>query len=218
MLCSVLIASRNRFDKLLECVRSVYDCASKEPDFEVIVRLHKSDEEASRRWVELNFCRWNSLHVIWGADQAGYQSLTRFYQELIDAAKGDWCWHLHDDMVVTGEDWNGKLAQIKNHRILVQPEIHRLNHSVYRDTSGPAPIHPRKALGSKLLEVGGPATDMIVFIELAVNRGWRVEFLESVGIWHFSPLESSSRFPQYNHQLTRRQRMDHINEGVGNHR
>jgi hypothetical protein len=56
---------------------------------------------------------------------------------------------------------------------------------------------------------------MIVFIELAVNRGWRVEFLESVGIWHFSPLESSSRFPQYNHQLTRRQRMDHINEGVG---
>jgi hypothetical protein len=112
--------------------------------------------------------------------------LTRFHQELIDAAKGDWCWHLHDDMVVTGEDWKGKLAQIKNHRTLVQPEIHRPNDSVYaKDTSGPAPLHPREALGRKLLEVGGPATDMIVFIELVVHRGWPVEFLESVGIWHF---------------------------------
>jgi len=89
-------------------------------------------------------------------------------------------------MVVTGEDWNGKLAQIKNHRTLVQPEVHRPNDSVYaKDTSGPAPIHPREALGRKLLEVGGPATDMIVFIELVVHRGWPVEFLEGVGIWRF---------------------------------
>jgi len=63
--------------------------------------------------------------------------------------------------------------------------MHRLNGSVYtKDTSGPAPIHPREALGRKLLEVGGPATDMIVFIELVVHRGWPVEFLESVGISH----------------------------------
>jgi glycosyl transferase family 2 len=196
MLCSVLIASRNRFDKLLECVRSVYDCASKEPDFEVIVRLHKSDDEASRRWLELNSRRWDSLHVIWGEDHDGYQSVTRFYQELIDAAKGDWCWHLHDDMVVTGEDWNGKLAQINNHWTLVQPEIHRLNDLVYANEIWPAPIHSREALGRKLLEVGGPTPDMIVFIELVVNRGWPVEFLERVGIWHFppwGPLIGSSR-------------------------
>ena len=187
MLCSVLIASRNRFDKLLDCVRSVYDCASKEADFEVIVRLHKSDEEASRRWVEL-FCRWDSVQVIWGEDHDGYQSVTRFYQELIDAAKGHWCWHLNDDMVVTGEDWNGKLAQINNHWTVVQPELHRLNDSVYaNEIYGPAPIHPREALGRKLLELGGPAPDMIVFIELVVNRGWAVQFLESVGIWHFPP-------------------------------
>ena len=196
MLCSVLIASRNRFDELLECVRSVYDCASKEPDFEVIVRLHKSDEEASRRWAELNSCSWDSIHIIWGEDHDGYQSLTRFYQELIDAAKGDWCWHLNDDMVVTGGDWNGKLAKINNHRTFVQPQIHRLNDSVYaNDISGPAPIHPREALGKTLLEIGGPATDTIVFIELVVNRGWPVEFLENVGVWHFphwgSLIESS---------------------------
>ena len=97
---------------------------------------------------------WDSLHIIWEEDHDGYQSLTRFYQKLIDAAKGNWCWHLNDDMVVTGEDWNGKLAKINNHRTFVQPQIHRLNDSVYaNDISGPAPIHPCEALGKKLLEV-----------------------------------------------------------------
>lgn len=189
MLCSVLIPSRKRFDKLLKCIESVYaHAASSElfSGFEIIVRFHKSDSEARERCVELD--RFEELSAIWGEDLAGYHSLGTFYHELIEVASGKWCWHLNDDMVVmstAGFKWNEMLYQVKESAALVQPEIHQLNNSVYVfDKAGPAPIHPRNAALCRMLEKCGPAVDAGIYHELAVVRGWPVKFLEGIGVHH----------------------------------
>lgn len=184
MLASVLIASRNRFDKCLGCIRSVYACASSVHDFEVIVRFHESDKEARTRYKEIWLEFGKKVGIIWGEDYNGYDSLSIFYQELLDHAEGDWCWHLNDDMVVTGTDWNLKLREMPG-ECLVQPELHQLNGSVYReDARGPAPIHPRESLGDALRVRHSPAVDDIIYTELVYIKAWPVRFLHSVGIHH----------------------------------
>lgn len=187
MLASVLILSRNRFDKCLGCIRSVYSCASSDgifDDFEVIVRFHESDKEARTRYKEIWEEFGKKVGIIWGEDYNGYGSLSIFYQELLDHAEGDWAWHLNDDMVVIGQGWNIKLGQMPKN-VLVQPESHRLNNSEYRkDPRGPAPIHPREALGNAFTRRHSPAVDEIIYLELVVKKKWQVRFLHSVGIWH----------------------------------
>jgi hypothetical protein len=188
MLASVLIPSRNRFDKLLNCIRSVYGAASyvnRFEDFEVIVRFHNDDRSSLMRAYEIDREFGDKVRVITGETFKGYESLSVFTQELIDAAKGDWVWHVNDDMVVTGNGWNVRLAEIPLTGVLVQPEIHQLNESVYpNDLAGPAPIHPRTALGDLLTREHRYDVDMIIYNELVEKRGWKVEFLHSIGVWH----------------------------------
>jgi hypothetical protein len=188
MLCSVLIASRRRFDKLLRCIESVYEHSFIVPEFEVIVRFHKTDLEARDRCVELD--RFENVSAIWGEDLAGYESLGYFYNELIEQAQGKWCWHLNDDMVVIttteGKTWNTELDGVIGNYLLVQPELHQLNNSVYVfDKRGPAPIHPRKCLGKLLLRAAtGAAVDSAIYEELVEKRKWQVVFLEGIGVHH----------------------------------
>lgn len=188
MLCSVLIPSRNRFDKLLNCIRSVYGAASSVDgfeDFEVIVRFHNDDLDSCRRTDEIIDEFGDKVRMIYGETLKGYRSLSMFTQELINAARGRWVFHLNDDMVVTGKDWNTKLSEIPLSGVLVQPEVHELNDSVYQnDPMGPAPIHPRWALGEALTREHRYDVDMIIYRELVERRGWKVEYLHSVGVWH----------------------------------
>lgn len=188
MLCSVLIPSRKRFDKLLKCIESVYANAAIHIPFEVIVRFHKSDVEARERCLELD--KFPNVLAIWGEDWDGYESLGVFYHELIQEAIGKWCWHLNDDMVVTttrpGITWTARLNVVIGANVLVQPELHQLNNSVYVfDKTGPAPIHPRTALGKVLLlPACGGAVDAMIYSELVVKRHWQVRFLEGIGVHH----------------------------------
>jgi len=188
MLCSVLIASRKRFDKLTDCIKSIYAHANLYVPFEVIVRFHKSDSEARDRCTELDEFD-GPLSAIWGEDLDGYESLGTFYHELIQASIGKWCWHLNDDMVVmsaSGSKWNERLNEVIGRNVLVQPEIHQLNNSVYVfDKAGPAPIHPREALGDLLLQPStGGAVDAAIYRELVEKRHFPVRFLEGIGVHH----------------------------------
>ena len=93
-------------------------------------------------------------------------------------------WHLNDDMIVEGENWNDKLAEIPQQGFLVQPEYHRLNQSLYRnDPSGCAPIHPRHSLG-KAMDIESPEVDKMIYNELVNVKKWQVKYLEGITVWH----------------------------------
>lgn len=190
MLCSVLIPSRKRFDQLLKCIESVYQSADMEDmtaQFEVIVRFHKSDLEARDRITELD--QFSEIDAIWGEDHNGYQSLGQFWYELVQVAQGDWVWHINDDMTIaTLSDckWNIELSKVPDMKHLVQPQWHNLNTSHYgNDARGPAPIHPRTALGKEFLEPDcGAAVDATIYRELVEERKWPVYFLPGIEVQH----------------------------------
>jgi hypothetical protein len=108
MLCSILIPSRKRFNLLLRSIKSII-ASAKGKDFEIIVRLHNDDYESLGRQGELG--RFGMVRVIGGETLNGYASLNEFFNELEPEAKGDWRWHINDDMTVFTE---GDLSSSQN--------------------------------------------------------------------------------------------------------
>lgn len=196
MLCTVAIPTRERFDKVLRCVQSVFRASTGNyENFEVLLRLHRSDRMMSARLGDLEARLEPGQHfrVIWGDDLYGYRSLPAFYQELIDAAQGEYVWHVNDDMEVfgpaTGPGWDFEMHQaIQDGPCLVQPELHKLNVSVYRHhANGPAPCHARKDLGLVLAMAvlqGSVAVDDIIHDYLTKNLRRPVRYMKDIGIFH----------------------------------
>ena len=178
MLVSFLIPSRCRFDNLKRLVLSIFEGGG--TNFEIVVRLHYSDEESIKRIGELPDVRF-----IFGFDLNGYVSLCDFCAELVDEAKGDWCWHLNDDMVFQGEEgWQDELSAMPI-EALVQPLAHYLNASLYEhDSAGPAPCHANEPWVAPFLRsIASPAVDINLHKEF-VHRGRPVLFMEKVAIHH----------------------------------
>lgn len=180
MICSVLIPSRFKFDRLVQCIESINKSAGGH-DFEIVVRFHNDDKKSVNRIGELS--RFVNVRMIFGETFQGYNSLNIFAEELEDAAQGDWHWHMNDDMTVMGEGWDEQLILMPAN-VLVQPEIHQLGDEIYyKDRCGPAPIyHKTSCKLFRPLGPGGP--DVQIWDSLVNKNNFEVRFLNGIGVWH----------------------------------
>ena len=183
-LCSFLIPSRFRFDRLKALIESIHSASEPDHDFEIIVRLHDDDNDSINGVAELS--QWPRTRYIIGKTYDGYESLHIFTAELLEAAVGEWAWHFNDDQLLEkgGIAWEPRLRSMPKNA-LVQPAIHRLNDSVYfNDAAGPAPCHANEPWVAEFLRsTGNPRVDTNLHAEF-VRRGSPIVFLTGMGVNH----------------------------------
>lgn len=148
MLLSVLIPSLFRFDQLKQSILSWHQSGPGE--FEVLVRLHLSDQESCDRWQELRG-GW-PLKVLFSRDKLPKEGNAFLWSEMIPLAHGEWIQFWSDDMTIEGP-WVMGLKLCERWKVQ-HPEVHQLNGSVYvRDSDGPTPFVPEMICPASLSEV-----------------------------------------------------------------
>lgn len=188
MICSVLIPSRGRPERLRKTIQSISDTSSK-ANVQILVRFD-DDDDASLKIVD-QLLR-DGIGVVVGPRKFGYPSLGEFYLELAQAARGAWIWIMNDDAYVTGppkaraRTWDEMLRAIPRTGFIVQPECYQLGFSKYWNSEGGAfPIVPNgcwRDVGAEF--AGGAAVDTWLDQLLRVQTGWQTRFLEGVAVVH----------------------------------
>lgn len=191
MICSVLIPSRARPDRLRKTIRSIRD-TSRATDVEILVRLDDDDRSSLTEVDDLT--REHGAIVLVGPRRKGYESLGTFYAELATIARGSWIWIMNDDAHVADPSvdnergWDVELRATPTTGYIVQPECYQLNQSKYWSSEGGAfPIVPNRcwsSLGEDHLDSGGSSVDTWLDQLLRVRGGWETRFLSGVTVIH----------------------------------
>lgn len=184
-ICSVLIPSLGRFDKLKRAIQSIFDTVNGRGTIEVIVRLHLSDTESVARAHELYHMEPLLLKIIWGNDKEPGQGNEVLWNHLRLHALGVWHQYFSDDMIMTGKGWDTMLWHIPTEGIIPQPEIHQLGASTYMDdVGGPIPFVPKDAFSSYGYTNLPTVPDVAVNDILIKKHGWKPHFLKGIGVHH----------------------------------
>lgn len=184
MICSCLIPSRGRINRLFAAIHTIRESASDASTFEILIRLDDDDQSSLKFLPTLQ--SFSNVRVVIGPRHQGYLSLeTIFYTELAMIAQGAWCWFLLDDVILGGRDWDLKLAQVPTDGFIVQPEIFRLCGSTYLNSEGGnfpcAPTNSWLRFGWKRVE---RPVDLELDRLLRVQNGWKTHFLPGITAWH----------------------------------
>jgi len=126
-ICSVLIPSRNRFDRLMECSKQIFEKAANPNAIEILVRIDRDDPETYKRICEFPK-EWNMKFVI-GDRYRGYKDLYLMYDELCKIATGEFFWLYNDDVDIQNAGWDNFLQQYKNKVIIIHPFQERATHA-----------------------------------------------------------------------------------------
>jgi hypothetical protein len=186
MLCSVLIPSRARAERLRKTIRSIRS-TSDSARVEILVRFDDDDAGSLALIPELE---GGGIRVIVGPRGQGYQDLHLFYDELARAANGAWIFIMNDDATVEqrGTPWDEQLARLPLEGFVVHPEVHQLGGSVYlNDAAGPFPIVPNyswERLGCRFINDPTGNCAGAWFDQLVWSLGWRWHFLAGVTFNH----------------------------------
>ncbi len=189
MICSVLIPSRGRPERLRQAIRSIRE-TSRSENVEILLRLDGDD--ASTLATVDDLAREHDFRATIGPRRLGYPSIGEFYAELASVAQGTWIWIMNDDAYVTGPpsgsetSWDVQLAAVPISGVIVQPECYQLGHSKYWSSPGGAfPLVPNgcwSALGKAFN--GGSAIDTWLDQLLRARNGWRTQFLAGIAAVH----------------------------------
>lgn len=193
-LCSVLIPSRARLERLRKTVRSVRETSDAER-VEILVRFDDDDLASLAGRTELEA---DGVRVVVGPRGAGYGDLAVYYRELSALARGAWIWIMNDDACVAGcirgrsptdltaaRGWDDQLAAMPLTGVFAQPELYQLGGSGYLDCAGGAfPLVPNRCWEG--LEYGQPGNPIDTWFDqiLRVRSGWSVRFLRGVAVVH----------------------------------
>jgi len=182
ILCSILIPSLWRFNKLKQAIGSFYVTAPRDA-FEVLVRLQENDPESIARKDEL-LRMGDNLRVWVGPPKPKGQGNSMLWNYLVPHASGKWHQYWSDDMMIDG-DWSQQMAQLPLTGVIAQPEIHRLNNSRYlNDNAGPVPFVPATAWAEAGLKELPEPIDTKAWEIFCVQRQWRAVFLKGVSVIH----------------------------------
>lgn len=174
-LLSVLLPSLWRFDRLKAAVQSWRDSAA-EADFEIIVRLHKSDPHSCERAPELG-----DVQVVTGRDKKPDESVTFLWNELIPLARGRWVQFWADDLTIKG-DWASPLKRLPDSGVIGLPEIFQLDKSRYRFHEGQSVPFVPTDLAKRLAPL--PNFPDYYFAQFVRSDHWHYSFLPAVEILH----------------------------------
>lgn len=140
LLCSILIATRNRTKQLFECINSINAAAGDNRNYEIILRM--DDDDPKSILAACAMAVHQRIRIVIGPRLRGAGDGTRFIGDMVPIAHGQWLWFMNDDVTVEGP-WTTIGQASKNH--IVIPENHRLNNSDYaRDMSTPFFFLPNK--------------------------------------------------------------------------
>lgn len=182
LVCSVLIPSRARPDRLMKTIQSLHGTAQPSR-FEILLRFDDDDLETLKRRHEAE--EYRNVRVIVGKRQDGYARLNHFYAELADIARSPWVWIMNDDVVVKGARWEAKLAEVPTEGFIVQPEHYQLGGSLYSGCEGTAfPIVPNgiwKRFGWAVMD--NPVDTRLDDL-LRKENGWKTHFLDGITVVH----------------------------------
>lgn len=183
MICSIIIPSKWRFDRLKKSIAAFYETA--EPvNFEIIVRLEEDDPESISRQLELHeFGNNLSVHV---RPTKPYDMDNGFlWNDMIPIAKGTWHQYWSDDQIIFGKGWDDQLKEVPTHGFIVHPEIHQLNESIYRhDCGGPTPFFPANAIKKYGYDIIPWPLDSHIYQVFVVKHHWKCHFLKGIRVWH----------------------------------
>ena len=178
-LCSVVCPSRNGPDKVIKMIESISSAADDPQRVEFVIRLH-AEETAHLRVIPDIVAAAPNVRIAVGPTLRGYQSLNVFFDEAIALATGKWIWQMNDDAVVEGQGWDTRLAENHNGPIIMIPQFHQLNESLYEnDIGSPFPICLRCAITGPL-----PWPPDTGLINLLQAQGFHPGFLPGVKTHH----------------------------------
>lgn len=181
MICSVLIPTRKRVDRLIECINSIRE-TSNIYEVEILLRIDDDDTETISVFHSLRDP--NCICIIRPRGKLGYFSNADYYNELADISKGDWIWIMNDDITVLGAGWDEQLKSIPTEGFIVHAEFHKLNNSLYvNDADGVAPIVPR-GCWAKLGYDKIPYPPDAALNQMCRNNGWVSKFLTGITVHH----------------------------------
>lgn len=202
ILCSVLVPSRCRFDRLLKTVNSVFSTVSDPSRIEVLVRFDADDTESLARVGELEVMK--NVRYLVGPRLSGYAALPAFYDEMVAIAKGSWVWIMNDDAHIRAvwecmhdpaegqrrlqvyRYWDTQLADVPiTHDVILQVELYRWGASDYWNHNAsafPIVMHEGwKRIGEPQLQ-----NPVDIWLDEIVRRvaGGRTLFLDGVAVVH----------------------------------
>lgn len=181
-LCSVLIPTRARPDRLRRAVESISDTVTDPMRVEVILRVDHDDPHLDAA-LALSFDGTITTKV--GDRRQGYASMHEFYDELAGAAAGRWIFIMNDDAFVIGKGWDEDLAKVPIDGVIVQPEIYQLGESLYPFCEGGAfPMVPNGCWHYYGWQGLRDPVDTQLDQLLRVQHGWRTAFLPGMCVVH----------------------------------
>lgn len=141
MLCSVLLPTRMRVNKLCRAVKSVFDTADNPQRVEVILRVHADDLDTIKAIPEL--LPLGTVRVAIGP-KVEYGKVATCFNEAAALATGQWHMQFNDDTYIIGKGWDTQLEDMDvSTGPMVQPELNQLGPSGYRhDYSCPFMWYP----------------------------------------------------------------------------
>lgn len=182
LVCSILLPTRGRVEKLEQCLKSIYDSANPS-SYEVLLAIDDDDIDTRRAFSEL-VKKYENIYAFISPRGDGWHDLHKRYTELASKASAPWIWMFNDDCQILGQGWDLQLIQIPKQGIIVHPEFNRLNCSIYpNDATGAFPIVPNgcwKYFGFD--EIGDPPDKFLN--EACAQFGWTASFLKGITVYH----------------------------------
>lgn len=139
-ICSVLIPSRARVDKLAKCIESFVVAELDRTDFEILVRIDHDDPQL--RDYEMLALGHPYIRLFVGP-RFGFRRMSEYLEELSKASNAYWNLHFNDDATIAGS-WLTQLERVPKEWHYAVCEWHNLGGSSYQyDFGGPFPFLPR---------------------------------------------------------------------------
>jgi len=183
-LCSILIPTRGRLDRLKSAIASICFNAPKNGEFEFVLRIDDDESADVTHWA--NHVDHAVIKLIVGPRGKGYADLYKFYAECAARASGKYVWIFNDDTEIIGP-WFERLSEAPD-RAFIQPDTYQLNGSIYTKCEDIGfPIVPRDSWLEYEYDTKPNfpnQVDLGLYNVLVRDGKWPVHFLSGVTVRH----------------------------------
>lgn len=184
MLCSAIIPTRRRVERLRKTIGSLKQTASRPQDIEVVVRVDSDDSQTIAQIPALD----NGLGVkaVIGPRLSGYRSMGQFVTEAVDVAAGKWVFLIDDDAWLEGQGWDDQLRSVPMSGYIAQAEFYHLGESRYGSGScGPVGMFvPNKCWEPLGYQAMASPVDQFWHDLLVKMNGWQTVLLRGITYRH----------------------------------
>ena len=120
MLISILLPTRERFDLMIESIKSLYEKANDPTKIELLLKLDNDNyKEYMDRVGEIHEITTN-VKIVISDRKDGYDSLHHFFNELGGVSEGEFLFIWNDDSTMITEGWDKYVAEYSGELCILQ--------------------------------------------------------------------------------------------------